>query len=149
MSDASTELGELTITRIFTAPPEVVFECMTTPEHLTHFWGPIGTSTPLDRITVEPRPGGRFETVMVIDATGDEIPVNGVFIEFDPPRTISFTEAGVEGAMVTRITFTDLGDGRTETVTLQTNVPPMLMSPEAQAGLETMFVKLDDHLASL
>jgi uncharacterized protein YndB with AHSA1/START domain len=149
MSDAPTELGELTITRIFDAPPDVVFACMTTPEHLAQFWGPIGTTTPLDRITVEPRLGGRFETVMVIDATGDEIPVNGVFIEFDPPRTYSFTEAGTEGGVVTKITFNDLGDGRTETVTLQTNVPPMLMSPEAQAGLETMFVKLDDHLASL
>jgi uncharacterized protein YndB with AHSA1/START domain len=149
MSDPSSELGELVITRVFNAPPDVVFECMTTPEHLTHFWGPIGTSTPLDRITVEPRPGGRFETVMVIDATGDEIPVNGVFIEFDPPRTFSFTDAGGEDGVVTKITFNDLGDGRTETVTLQTNVPPMLMNPEAQAGLQSMFVKLDDLLASL
>ena len=149
MSDGSTDLGELTITRVFQARPEVVFECMTTPEHLTHFWGPIGTNTPLDKITVEPRPGGRFETVMVVEATGDEMPVNGVFIEFDPPHTFSFTEAGVDGGMTTKITFNDLGDGRTETVTHQTNVPPMIMSPEAQAGLETSFVKFDAYLASL
>jgi uncharacterized protein YndB with AHSA1/START domain len=149
MSDPQTELGELTIRRTFAARPEVVFECMTTPAHLTHFWGPLGMSTPLDRITVEPRPGGRFETVMVNDETGDEYPVNGVFVEFDPPRTFSFTEAGVDGGMITKIVFTDLGDGRTETVTHQTNVPPMLMSPEAQAGLETSFVKFDAYLASL
>ena len=149
MSDAPTELGELTITRIFEAPPEVVFECMTTPEHLTHFWGPVGTSTPLDRITVEPRPGGRFETVMVVDATGDEMPVNGVFIEFDPPFTFSFTDAGTAGGVVTKVTCNDLGDGRTEMVTLQTNVPPMFLSPEAQAGMETAFVKMDAYLATL
>ena len=97
MSDALTELGELTITRIFegsTMKSWGTFECMTTPAHLTHFWGPIGMSTPLDGITVEPWPGGRFETVMVNDETGDEYPVNGVFVEFDPPRTLSFTEAG-------------------------------------------------------
>ena len=149
MSEAPTELGELTITRIFNAPPHLVFECMTTPSHLTHFWGPVGTSTPLDGITVEPRPGGRFETVMVNDETGDKFPVNGVFVEFEPPRMFSFTEAGVEGGMMTSILFNDLGDGRTETVTHQTNVPPMLMSPEAQAGLETSFVKFDAYLASL
>jgi uncharacterized protein YndB with AHSA1/START domain len=149
MSDPPTELGELTITRIFEARPEVVFECMTTPSHLTHFRGPIGVSTPLEGITVEPRPGGRFETVMVNDETGEEYPVRGVFVEFDPPRTFSFTEAGVKGGMMTSIVFNDLGDGRTETVTHQTNVPPMLMSPEAQAGLETSFVKMDAYLATL
>ena len=149
MSKAATELGELTITRVFEARPEVVFECMTTPSHLTHFWGPIGVSTPLDGITVEARPGGRFETVMVNDATGEEYPMRGVFVEFDPPRTFSFTEAGVEGGMTTSIVFNDLGDGRTETVTNQTNVPPMLMSPEARAGLESSFVKMDAYLATL
>jgi uncharacterized protein YndB with AHSA1/START domain len=149
MSDPQTELGELTIRRTFSARPEVVFACMTTPAHLTHFWGLLGISTPLDRITVEPRPGRRFETVMVNDETGDEYPVNGLFVEFDPPRTFSFTEAGVDRGMMTKIVFNDPGDGRTETVTHQTNVPPMLMSPEAQAGLETSFVKFDAYLASL
>jgi len=149
MTNAETELGELTITRIFAARPEVVFECMTTPAHLTQYWGPIGVSTPLEGITVEPFPGGRFETLMVNDETGDEYPMRAVIVEFDPPRKFTFTEAGVEGGVTTAIAFNDLGDGRTETVTHQTNVPPMLMSPEAQAGLETSFVKLDVYLASL
>ena len=51
--------------------------------------------------------------------------------------------------MMTAIVFNDLGDGRTETVTHQTNVPPMLMSLEVDAGLETSFVKFDAYLASL
>jgi uncharacterized protein YndB with AHSA1/START domain len=106
-------------------------------------------STPLDGITIEPRPGGRFETVMVNDETGEEYPTRGVFVEFDPPRTFSFTEADVAGGMTTAIVFNDLGDGRTETVTHQTNVPPMFLSPEAQAGLETSFVKFDAYLATL
>ena len=72
-----------------------------------------------------------------------------MFVEFDPPRAFSFTEADVAGGMTTAIVFNDLGDGRPETVTHQTNVPPMIMSPEAQAGLETSFVKFDAYLASL
>jgi hypothetical protein len=51
--------------------------------------------------------------------------------------------------VVRKITFNGLGDGCIGTVTLQTNVPPMLMSPEAQAGLETASVEIDDHLSSL
>ncbi len=149
MNDATTEFGELTITRIFNARPEVVFECMTTPSHLTHFWGPVGVSTPLDGITVEPRSGGRFETLMINDENGEQYPMRGVFVVFDPPRALSFTEADVEGGMTTAIVFNDLGDGRTETVTHQTNVPAMLMGPEAQAGLESSFVKMDTYLATL
>ena len=45
---------------------------MTDPDHLAHFWGPAGVSAPRERITVDARPGGVFETVMVNDADGSE-----------------------------------------------------------------------------
>jgi uncharacterized protein YndB with AHSA1/START domain len=149
MTADAANLGELTITRIYGASPKVVFECMTTPEHLTHFWGPIGMSTPLANIVVEPRPGGRFETTMVNDETGDEYPMVAVFVEFDPPRRLSWAEANVEGGMLNSITFNELGDGRTEAVVHQTNVPEMYRSPEAQAGLQSSFDKMDAYLATL
>jgi uncharacterized protein YndB with AHSA1/START domain len=50
---AAPELGELTIVRVHAAPIELLFELMTTPEHLTHFWGGKGTHTPLENITVD------------------------------------------------------------------------------------------------
>ena len=75
MSDTSTNLGEVTYTRIYDAPRELVFRCMIEPEHLTHFWGPVGVSTPIENITVDPRPGGVFETIMVNDANGEEYPM--------------------------------------------------------------------------
>jgi uncharacterized protein YndB with AHSA1/START domain len=149
MSDTDNDLGEVVINRIYQATPQVMFECMTTPEHLTHFWGPKGASTPLANIVVEPRPGGRFETIMVDDASGAEYPMKGVFVEFDPPHTLSWTEQGVENGMKTTITFNDLGDGRTEAVTVQTNVPAMFRSAEAQAGLASSFDKMDAYLATL
>ena len=67
MTDAPdiTETRELKISRVFDAPRELVFRCMITPEHLTHFWGPVGMSTPLESIVIEPRAGGRFESTMV------------------------------------------------------------------------------------
>jgi uncharacterized protein YndB with AHSA1/START domain len=149
MTDASTNLGELTFTRVYDAPRELVFRCMTTPEHLTHFWGPTGVSTPVANITVDPRPGGKFETIMVNDADGAEYPMYGVFVDVVEPEKLVWTERDVEGGMTTSITFKDLGDGRTETVTHQTNVPEMFRSPEAQAGLQSSFDRFDAYLATL
>ena len=71
MNDTTTtNTGELIITRTYDAPRALVFECMTTPEHLTHFWGPVGVTAPLERITVDLQPGGAFDTVMVNDSDG-------------------------------------------------------------------------------
>ena len=41
MSEATGQ-DELTYRRVHDAPRELVFDCMTKPEHLTHFWGPAG-----------------------------------------------------------------------------------------------------------
>jgi uncharacterized protein YndB with AHSA1/START domain len=149
MSDITASLGELTFMRVFDAPRELLFTCMITPEHLTHFWGPVGMSTPLANITVDPRPGGEFITIMVDDATGAEYPSRGVFVEVRAPERIVFTEPGVAGGMTTSITFTDLGDGRTEVVAHQTNVPEMYRTPEAQAGMLSSWDRCAAYLATL
>jgi uncharacterized protein YndB with AHSA1/START domain len=149
MNDTDTNLGELTFVRIYDAPRELLFRCMIEPEHLTHFWGPVGVSTPIENILVEPRPGGRFETLMIDDGNGAEYPSKGVFVELDEPSKIVWTEPDVEGGMTTSITFNDLGDGRTEVVTHQTNVPEMYRSPEAQAGMTSSFDRFAAYLATL
>jgi uncharacterized protein YndB with AHSA1/START domain len=149
MTEASTNLGELTYIRTWDAPRELVFQCMTTPEHLAHFWGPVGVSTPIGNITVDLRPGGVFETIMVNDADGTEFPMRGVYVEVNEPEKLSWTEADVEGGMTTSITFKDLGDGRCETVAVQTNVPEPFRSPEAQAGMQSSFDKMAAYLATL
>jgi uncharacterized protein YndB with AHSA1/START domain len=149
VTDSQTNLGELTYVRTWDAPRQLVFECMTTPEHLTHFWGPTGVSTPIENITIDLRPGGVFETIMVNDADGTSFTSRGVYVEIDPPNTLVWSEADVEGGMTTSITFTDLGDGRCETVTHQTNVPEMFRSPEVQAGMQTSFDRMAAYLATL
>lgn len=143
------QTGELTITRVHRAPAELVFDCMTTPEHLTHFWGPTGTTTPLANITVDLRPGGAFETVMVNDSDGATYTMRAVFVDVRRPDLLSWEEPDVEGGMRTTVTFADLGDGTTEVVTHQTNVPEMYLSPEAQAGMQTSLDRFDAYLAEL
>lgn len=142
----STDVDELTYTRVHAAPRELLFEMMTTPEHLTHFWGPTGTTTPVDRITVDLRPGGAFETVMVNDGDGSEYPMRAVYTEVEPPGRLAWAEPEV--GMRTTVTFTDRGDGTTEVVTHQVNVPEPYRSPEARAGFETSLARFDAYLAS-
>jgi uncharacterized protein YndB with AHSA1/START domain len=149
MSEAATNLGEVTFNRTFKAPRQLVFECMVTPEHLTHFWGPVGVSTPIGNIEVDARPGGVFNTTMVNDATGEEYPNHGVYVEVSPPERIVFTEPDVEGGMTTSVTFTDNGDGTTAVVIHQTNVPEMYRTPEAQEGMASSFTRMDQYLATL
>jgi len=149
MTDATTNLGEVTHTRIYAAPRELVFRCMTEAQHLTHFWGPIGVSTPVENITIDLRPGGAFETLMVNDSDGEEYPMRGVFVEVVAPEKIVWTEPGVAHGMTTSTTFKDLGDGRTEVVVHQTNVPEMYRSEEAQAGMLSSFDRFAAYLATL
>jgi len=147
MSDKAQTVGELIITRVFDAPRELVFRCMIEPEHLTHFWGPVGVSTPIENITVDPRPGGAFETIMVNDADGSEYPSRGVFVEVVEPERLVWSEP--DSGMTTTSTFVQLDDGRTEVRIHQTNVPEMFRTPEAQAGFESSLDRFTAYLATL
>jgi uncharacterized protein YndB with AHSA1/START domain len=143
------DTGELTYTRIHDASPELLFDCMTTPEHLTHFWGPKGMTTPVDNITIDLRPGGVFETTMVSDADGSTYTMRATYVEVRRPDRLVWVEPDVEGGMRTAITFTALADGRTEVVTHQTNVPAAYLSAQARAGFQTSLDRFDDYLATI
>jgi uncharacterized protein YndB with AHSA1/START domain len=144
-----TETGELTYRRVHRAAPELLFDCMTTPEHLIHFWGPAGTTTPVGGIVVDLRPGGAFETTMVNDADGSAYTMRAIYAEIHRPDRLVWIEAGVEGGMRTTVTFVDLGDGRTEVVTHQTNVPEAYLSAEARAGFATSLDRFDVYVTGL
>ena len=143
MTDMKADLGEVTITRIYDAPRELVFDCMTDPAHLAHFWGPVGVSTPIENITVDLRVGGVFETIMVNDASGDQYPSKGVYTEVARPSVLEWEEAG---GMLSRSTFTDLGNGQTEVTVHQSRVPAMYCTPEAQAGMASSLDRFAAYL---
>jgi uncharacterized protein YndB with AHSA1/START domain len=137
----------LRFTRVFDAPRPLVFSCMIDPEHLTHFWGPAGTSAPLDRITVDARPGGAFRTVMVNDTDGSSYPTSARYVEVSAPERLSWIEE--HSGMTVTATFTDLGEDRTQVDIVQTNVPAMMLDPAAQAGFLTSLDRFAAHLAGL
>jgi uncharacterized protein YndB with AHSA1/START domain len=141
------EPAELHFTRVFDAPRELVFSCMIDPDHLTHFWGPIGVSTPRESIVVEPRPGGVFKTVMVSDADGSQYPTNAIYDEVRAPERLVWTDPDT-GMRVTS-EFVELADGRTEVQIHQVNVPNAVMSAESQAGFVSSLDRFAAYLTSL
>ena len=147
VSDPTAATDELVFTRVFEAPRTLVFECMTRPEHLTHFWGPAGTSAPVEHITVDARPGGSFETVMINDADGSQYPTRAVYDEVVKPERLVWTEA--HSGMTVTVTFTDLGSSRTGVEIHQVRVPEAIRSPQAQAGFLTSLDRFARYLATL
>jgi uncharacterized protein YndB with AHSA1/START domain len=137
---------ELRFTRVFEAPRELVFECMTDPDHLTHFWGPTGVSAPRDRITVDARAGGAFETVMVSDADGSEYPTRAVYDEVRPPELLVWTDP--RSGMRVSSEFVALGPDRTEVRIHQERVPAPMTTDEAQAGFLSSLDRFAAYLAA-
>ncbi len=138
-------VDELIYRRVFRAPRELVWRCLTEPVELAQFWGPRGMTTPMDGIVVELHAGGRFETLMV--GEHGDFRMIATFTEVVPPQRLSWIES--DSGMHTTGTLTDLGDGSTEVVIHQRHVPEPMRSAEARAGFLTSLDKLDEHLARL
>ena len=136
---------ELIYRRVFSAPRELVWRCLTEPAELAHFWGASGMATPLDGIVVELHPGGRFETLM--NGEHGSHRMVATFTEVVPPERLAWVEPS--SGMHTTSTLNDLGDGRTAVVIHQRHVPDAMRLPEARAGFVTSLDKLEEYLARL
>lgn len=90
---------ELTITRIFDAPRELVFKAWTDPKLIAKWWGPRGVTNPV--CEVDARLGGFIDIVMLAgkdlgDLEGQKWPMKGIFNEVIPSKRIVFTTTAIE-----------------------------------------------------
>jgi uncharacterized protein YndB with AHSA1/START domain len=140
---------EITITRVFDAPRELVWKAWTEPGQLASWWGAAGWSNPLDKITMDLKPGGTFSVTSVSNEDGTAMTVQGVYREIVEPERLVFEEPAEgswhEGA-VSVMTLTDLGDGRTEMVVRTTIQTSDEMRAMAEEGMTTSFERLAEHL---
>jgi uncharacterized protein YndB with AHSA1/START domain len=139
---------EVTITRTYDAPRELLWRAWTVPEELAQWWGPPGWTTPLDSVTMDVRPGGVFRLTSLSDE-GEEMPVAGTYREVVEPERIVLEEppeqAWHEGS-VSVVTFTDLGDGRTELALQATIQTTDEMRLQAEGGMRATLDRLAEHL---
>jgi uncharacterized protein YndB with AHSA1/START domain len=138
---------EFVYRHVHRASPELLFECMTNPEHLSRFWGPAGMITPLDGIVVDLRPGGTFVTQMVSTDGERQHRMHAVYETIVRPHRLAWRE--VASGMLTTVTFVDLGDGTTEVSTHQQGVPDDYISPEARAGWQSSLDRYAAYVETL
>jgi uncharacterized protein YndB with AHSA1/START domain len=133
-------MADITITRVFDAPRERVWAAWTDPARIAAWWGRRGWSTPPESVTLDVRPGGVFRLNSINDEDGREMPLETTYREVVEPERLAFGDATV--------TFTDLGDGRTEMVFHTTAE----LSPDnlraARGGLASAFDRLSEQLES-
>jgi uncharacterized protein YndB with AHSA1/START domain len=116
MSEAATA-REITITRVFDAPRELVWQAWTDPEHLARWWGPAGRTTPADSVIVDLRPGGTFRLSSIDDERGDDMVTIGTFREVVEPERLVVEEAAEDSwhdGAVSEVTLVELEGWRTE-----------------------------------
>jgi uncharacterized protein YndB with AHSA1/START domain len=84
---------EITVTRVFDAPRELVFEAWTDPEQVVQWWGPFGFTTTIQEMDV--RPGGVWRFVMH-GPDGTNYNNHVVFEEVVKPKRLVYRHGGGE-----------------------------------------------------
>ena len=85
-----TQDKQFTITRVFDAPRELVWQAWTDPDLAAVWWHPKGIETPRESVQIDARPGGRYAYTM-IGPDGTEYPTTGVYREMTHPERMVFT----------------------------------------------------------
>ena len=148
MTTTSTTDREITATRIFDAPRELVFRMWTEPEHVAKWWGPNGFTTTVHKMEV--RPGGAWELTLH-GPDGTDYPNRIVYREVVPPERLAYSHISGPPFEFTA-TFEDLGGGRTqvfvrmlfESAELRDNV---IKTFGAAEGLNQTLDRLGERLA--
>jgi len=115
--DVLDDMPAIRITREFDAPPANVFRAHTDPELVVRWLGPRDLTMTVDRWDC--RSGGEYRYLHRRE--GEEYGFRGSFHEVRPDELIvqTFTfEGAPDGVALEKMTFEDLGDGRTRLVGL-------------------------------
>ena len=137
------------ITRVFDAPRERVWREWTEPEAFADWFGGSQSEVPLDTVSMDVRPGGRWRATMFAEPRG-EIQWYGEYREVEEPERLVFTLTDQPDedlfALVT-VVLTDLGEGRTEMHIEQRGpLEPEQVEP-ARRGWGAFFDRVDERLA--
>ncbi len=146
------EPGErvLVITRVFDAPPSLVFKLWTDPAHTKHWMGPRGfTKLHLEQ---DLRPGGAWRACLRPDDGGDDLWQGGVYREVVEPKRLVFTyawdrENGRRGheTLVT-VTFAE-HQGKTKMTFRQAVFESVAERDGHQGGWTSSFDRLEEYVA--
>ena len=145
------EEREITITRVFDAPRELVFQAWTDPDQLARWFGPAGFEIPRHSVHIDPRVGGRITLRMAQPGSGHQFDLDYEILELVEPELLVLKsgpnpEMSLQHEVVTRIQLED-ENGKTR-LTLTDGPYAEQGGRWASAGWNSAFDKLAADLAS-
>jgi len=149
-SIAPKEGHELVLTRIFDAPPELVFKAWTDPKIVAKWWGPHRYTTPVCEL--DARPGGAFR-IHMRSPDGTVYPMTGVYQQVVEPERIVFTSAALDAAgnrmfeLLTTVTFAEEG-GQTKQILRARVIKSTAEGAPYLAGMEAGWTQTLERLAT-
>jgi uncharacterized protein YndB with AHSA1/START domain len=145
---------EITLTRLFDAPRDLVWEAMTQPEHVKQWWGMLddGYSVPVCEIDL--RVGGKWRYVGS-GPKGDIPAFYGEYMEIDRPGRLVYTEIFEPfpdgGSLVTQL-LTEEGGKTRLTVTAKYDsreTRDMVIGTGMEKGAAISYDRLEDLVRTL
>ena len=142
---------ELTITRTFDAPRDLVWKLFTEPHHLMQWMGPRNFEA--RNFTQDARVGGTWRGMLLPANGGKDLWQGGTFRAIDPPSHISYTFAWdaengqPSNETLVTLDFESLGD-KTKLTFRQIGFPDEGERDGHRGGWGESFDKFEEYLAS-
>jgi uncharacterized protein YndB with AHSA1/START domain len=144
---------EIRLTRLFDAPPPLVFEAMTRPEHVRQWWGVLDAEHSVTVCEIDLRPGGAWR--FTGRGPRGEYTFYGVYREIAAPGLLVFTEIfapfpDVE-SLVTTLFTEEHGKTRLSVTALypSQDVRDMVMNTGMAGGAAISYDRLEEVVAAL
>ena len=144
-SPGAASYGGYTIHRRLPADPARVYAAFVEPAKLEHWFVVEGFRTPADRMTVDARPGGRFDAVMVPEGEGAEIPFDFEYAELDPSSRVGLRFHDPDELVTVTLVATD--DGSTDLDYDFVSTPPPADVDSSRRGVEDMLDRIEAGIA--
>jgi uncharacterized protein YndB with AHSA1/START domain len=140
----------ITITRVFDAPRERVWQEWTEPERFADWFGGSVSEVPLASVSMDVRPGGSWRLTMFAEPGRHEIHWKGEYREVVVPERLVFTISDQPGDVYELVTvvLTGLGDDRTEMLFQQQGQMSAEEYERAGQGWSSFFARIDELLAA-
>jgi len=144
---------EIRLTRLFDAPPALVFEVMTKPEHVKRWWGCLGKGYSVPVCEIDLRVGGKWH--FVSRHPNGEAEFYGEYREINPPNRLVFTEIFAQYPDTVSVVTAVLSEEGTKTRFTATvrypslEVRDMVMASGMARGAGISYDRLEDLLSEL
>ena len=150
MTEGASEYG-IRIGRVFNAARERVWREWTEPECFADWYGGPQCEVPLNSVSMDVRPGGKWQLTMFAPPDRRRIDWKGEYLEVAAPERLVFTvsdQPGDDAFELVTVAFTPVDGERTEMLFEQRGS----MSPEqyerAAKGWGGFFDRMDERLAT-